>query len=262
MSITIERVSDIAGCEACHGVASKVWGEEAACSIPQMLVHATYGGVVLLARDNGVPVGFVFSFPAIYHDTLVLWSHETAVLPEYLHQGLGTKLKMEQWLIAKEMPYTAVAWTFDPLISRNAHFNLNKLGACISEYKVNAYGIMDDFINGKLETDRFIAVWPIDNKKVFHGEPLNRKVLLKLDSRTSEQNPLPDIDRLCDLGERNTVVETRIPLEMERVFRESPSASKKWRSTFREAALLLYAEGYNVVQFERNETYGVYVWQS
>jgi predicted GNAT superfamily acetyltransferase len=172
MSIVIEQISEISGCKACHEVASRVWGEDAVCSIPQMLVHALYGGVVLLARDDardnnrdgGLPIGFVFSFPALYQGNWVLWSHETAVLPEYLHLGIGTRLKLEQWRIGAQMPFQAVAWTFDPLISRNAHFNLNKLHAQISEYKVNAYGVMEDLINKSLETDRFIAVWPFQRQ--------------------------------------------------------------------------------------------------
>jgi predicted GNAT superfamily acetyltransferase len=308
MSITIEQITEIVGCEACHEVAGKVWGEDSACPIPQMLVHAMYGGVVLLARDNGVPIGFVFSFPALYKGKWVLWSHETAVLPAYLHKGIGTQLKMEQWRIGAQMPFHAIAWTFDPLISRNAHFNLNKLQAQISEYKVDAYGIMDDLINGSLETDRFIAIWPFQSEdKPQNAEQVNlaTDVLLDLEypeyleypkhlgapnhlqalnhieasdhldashrqfggskdlSENSMESGFP-MPRLCSAGEwrANQIVETRIPLDMELVFRESPSVASAWRSAFREAAVVLFEKGYRVGRFERHEKYGVYVWES
>ncbi|WP_051344264.1 hypothetical protein [Alicyclobacillus herbarius] len=162
MDVTIERVFDLAGCEACQRIASSVWGAHVACSTPQMLVHAKYGGVVLLAKVHQDPVGFLFSFPTVYRERLVLWSHETAVLSEWRHAGIGAHLKRTQYQLARELGYPAIAWTYDPLVARNAHFNLNKLGARIEEYLVNAYGVdPSDRINQGLETDRFIAVWEI-----------------------------------------------------------------------------------------------------
>ncbi|GMA61342.1 enolase C-terminal domain-like protein [Alicyclobacillus fastidiosus] len=127
-----------------------------------MFVHATYGGVLLLAHAGRQPVGSLFSFPSLYRGEWVLWSHETAVLPEFLHQGIGYQLKLMQRQIAAEMGYQSIAWTFDPLVSRNAHFNMNKLGASIAEYKVNVYGTMEnDLVEQGLPSDRWIAVWPV-----------------------------------------------------------------------------------------------------
>jgi predicted GNAT superfamily acetyltransferase len=54
-----------------------------------------------------------------------------------------------------------VAWTYDPLIRRNAYFNLVKLGARPVEYLRNFYGVMTDAINNGTETDRMLAHWDL-----------------------------------------------------------------------------------------------------
>ena len=54
-----------------------------------------------------------------------------------------------------------IAWTYDPLIRRNAYFNLAKLGARPVEYLPNFYGAMDDAINGGTETDRMLVRWEL-----------------------------------------------------------------------------------------------------
>ena len=52
-----------------------------------------------------------------------------------------------------------IAWTFDPLVSRNAYFNLIKLGADAVEYLPNFYGPMLDTINGDDDSDRLLIKW-------------------------------------------------------------------------------------------------------
>ncbi|MFH4385458.1 hypothetical protein WAJ74_22060, partial [Acinetobacter baumannii] len=65
---------------------------------------------------------------------------------------------------------------FEPWKARNAFFNLEKLGAIVSEYEVNFYGIDYGYSkNAKigLASDRLFAEWHLDSKRVislFHGE--------------------------------------------------------------------------------------------
>ncbi len=265
MSITIERVIELEQCSECHHIAAQVWGEESACSIPQMMVHASYGGVLLLARRDGEPVGFVFSFPALYRGDWVLWSHETAIVPAYLHEGIGTRLKSEQRSVASSIGYKEIVWTFDPLISRNAHFNLNKLNAQITEYKVNAYGVMEDFINRSLETDRFIAVWSLSQSSVIYAKQCvnvsdGNFVLLDLDSRHEGLPPNPIVFEMRHPIDY-LLIETRIPLDSQTIFRTHQKIGVQWRLAFRKAALQLIHEGYSVVSFQRRRSYGNYLWK-
>ena len=63
-----------------------------------------------------------------------------AVLDEYRHLDLGAKLKHAQRERALAMGVHEMTWTFDPLQSRNAHFNFAKLGVVSETYKVDFYG--------------------------------------------------------------------------------------------------------------------------
>ncbi|WP_054967177.1 GNAT family N-acetyltransferase [Alicyclobacillus ferrooxydans] len=296
MTVDIRRVTSLADCDTARAIAATVWGSDAACSTPQMSVHANYGGVVLLAYAGSEPVGFLFSFPALYRGEWVLWSHETAVLPEYLHQGIGSALKLYQRTAATELGYRSIAWTFDPLVSRNAHFNLNKLGANVVEYKVNAYGADEkDLVNQGIETDRFIALWDVNVGQTIQGIKSDQEGIMEhrgfaeqyglsdqqdlLETRQhtilavgSDDEPLVHIHqtpaRVAGTGHMllghkwdpgacgDEVFHTRIPLELP-ARRETRGL---WREVFRDAALSLFKSGYTPVQFRRTKGYGEYIW--
>ena len=88
-------------------------------------------------------------------------SHITGVLPGLQSHGLGRVLKQHQreWAFARDVGH--ITWTFDPLVARNAHFNLRVLGARVTEYLVNHYGPMDDGVNRGDETDRVMVSWAL-----------------------------------------------------------------------------------------------------
>ena len=88
-------------------------------------------------------------------------SHITGVLPGLQSQGLGRLLKQHQreWAFARDVGH--ITWTFDPLVARNAHFNLRVLGTRVTEYLVDHYGPMDDGVNRGDETDRVMVSWAL-----------------------------------------------------------------------------------------------------
>ncbi len=88
-------------------------------------------------------------------------SHITGVLPGLQSRGLGRVLKQHQreWAFARDVGH--ITWTFDPLVARNAHFNLRVLGARVTEYLVDHYGPMDDGVNRGDETDRLMVSWAL-----------------------------------------------------------------------------------------------------
>lgn len=265
MTARIEKVTSLTECDTARAIAAAVWGADSACSTPQMSVHAKYGGVVLLAYVGEQPVGFLFSFPALYRGEWVLWSHETAVLPDYLHQGIGTQLKLAQREAAKELGYKTIAWTYDPLVSRNAHFNLNKLGARIAEYKVNAYGADEgDLVNRGIETDRFIAVWDVQGQSdwgasIRAANGSHHEVVLAVlkDGQPALHRFGHEDSKPSHFGSRGIELITEIPLA-------SPNTHDlrvSWREAFRWAALGLVEQGYVPVAFRRSN-HGEYVWHS
>src|SRR5581483_10885895 len=86
------------------------------------------------------------------------------------HQGahLGYELKQHQRTWALDRGLTAIEWTFDPLVRRNAYFNLVKLGAEIIRYEPDFYGPMRDATNAGDESDRVVTRWKlIDDRRAW-----------------------------------------------------------------------------------------------
>jgi predicted GNAT superfamily acetyltransferase len=122
------------------------------------------------AGDPAHLVGVSIAFVGVSGSTPHLHSHATGVDPRRQLRGVGFALKLAQrdWALAHGI--TEVRWTFDPLIARNAHFNLTKLGARGIAYHPNCYGAMRDGMNVGDETDRVEARWDLC-KPVGRAEP-------------------------------------------------------------------------------------------
>ena len=77
----------------------KVWGLEARDAVPSNLLHAmaNNGSLVLGAyTPNQCLIGLSLAFPVPRVKQNILWSHMTAVHPEYQGKGLGFELKQYQ----------------------------------------------------------------------------------------------------------------------------------------------------------------------
>ncbi len=90
-----------------------------------------------------------------------LHSHIAGVLPGALRRAVGFALKLHQRAWCLHHGVRMMHWTFDPLIRRNAYFNMVKLGARPAEYLPNFYGAMNDSINASAETDRMLVHWDL-----------------------------------------------------------------------------------------------------
>jgi predicted GNAT superfamily acetyltransferase len=124
---------------------------------------------VVGAFADGSLVGFVLSVPAFLRGEKAFYSHMTAVRAGYQGSGVGAKLKWAQRDRALAAGVKIIKWTFEPVKARNAYFNLEKLGAIVTEYEVNFYGIdystsTDEKIG--LASDRLFAEWHLDSEKV------------------------------------------------------------------------------------------------
>lgn len=147
----------MAGLERACAVFSRVWGpspEVVPVDLAAAVVHV--GGYCAVAVQSGVDVGASFGFRG-WHDGPVLHSHVTAVVGP--GAGVGYALKQHQRRWAAERGIDTITWTFDPLVRRNAYFNLVKLSCQVSEYLPDFYGDMTDAINAGDKSDRLMAVW-------------------------------------------------------------------------------------------------------
>lgn len=123
------------------------------------------GSYVCGAFDGGEMVGACIGFfaePA----RRALHSHIAGVATSMQGRSVGFALKLHQRSWAMLRGVREIAWTFDPLIRRNAYFNIVKLAADPTEYLPNLYGRLADELNGEDDTDRAVAVWRLTAPEV------------------------------------------------------------------------------------------------
>jgi predicted GNAT superfamily acetyltransferase len=157
---TLEAPDDMASVIA---VLQQVWGPQTQIANVELLrAMAHSGGYVAGAYDQDRLVGASFGFLARHLGQPALHSHVTGIVPGLQHSGLGRSIKFHQrdWAAARDLAW--ITWTFDPLVRRNAWFNIEVLGAHVSEYLVDFYGPMTDSINAHDESDRLVLAWPTD----------------------------------------------------------------------------------------------------
>ena len=146
--------------------------------------------------SSGRLVGFVHTSIALLDKRAVYHSHMAAVVEELRHKDIGYRLKLAQRDHAIEAGVPLVIWTFDPLQSRNAHFNINKLGAIIRSYKINYYGEgISSVFDAHVPSDRVIAEWWVRSPHVESVLAGNRPGVNKSEGRVE----IPDhIDSVKD----------------------------------------------------------------
>jgi predicted GNAT superfamily acetyltransferase len=141
-----------------EGQPSPVTGE-----LLRALAHAGcyVAGAYAGSRMVGASAGFFTAPP-----DPALHSHITGVAPQGQGRGIGFALKVHQraWALARGVP--VIVWTFDPLVARNAWFNLARLGALATAYLEDFYGPMTDAINAGMASDRLLLTWKLDDPVV------------------------------------------------------------------------------------------------
>ncbi len=218
------------------------------------------GGVVLGAfeEETGHAIGLVYSVPGYSEGTIYLYSHLTGVIPGYRYRGIGYLLKLWQRRIALEKGYYLIKWTFDPMQSSNAFFNIIKLGVIVHRFYPNYYGELMDEINRGMPSDRFIAEWWIRSPRVknivekkYRQPDLDEILSLKplIANEVSIEDGIPVIVNYRLDSSRDLVL-IEIPGELNRLRRFSMDLVLKWRSILKEIfTYYLNRMGYTVIGF-------------
>ncbi|GAA3757018.1 hypothetical protein GCM10022240_07320 [Microbacterium kribbense] len=206
-------------------VLAEVWGGDHAGMPPNLLRALAHSGNYAVGihdddRMIGASVAF-FAAPA----TRSMHSHITGLLPEYRGRGLGRALKQHQreWALRRDVGQ--ITWTFDPLVARNAHFNLRILGARITDYLVDHYGPMDDRVNRGDATDRLMVSWAL----------------------AAPAAAAPEDARV--------VASVHIPRDIQTLRRETPVDARTWRMTVRDGFAQHLAAGLVVGGFDDERGY-------
>jgi len=187
--VNIRECTTIAELEECVRVQREVFAlpEQELSPVRHLVVTRNAGGHALGAWDGDRLIGFTLSVPAYINGRRAIYSHMTAIQKEYQSFGLGARLKWAQRERALADGIDYIRWTFEPLKAKNAHFNLEKLGASVSEYRVNFYGTdygtTPEFADKPLglDSDRLMADWELRDPGVealaLGDEPLKSAIV-------------------------------------------------------------------------------------
>jgi predicted GNAT superfamily acetyltransferase len=189
-----------------------------------------------------------------------LHSHIAGVATEMRGRNVGFAIKLHQRAWALRQGITDVAWTFDPLVRRNAWFNLGKLGALPTAYLQSFYGTMSDSVNAGTDSDRILVDWPLDADRVARacaGHPPEIDLAALLADGASVGLDADHAGRPVPSRAEGGVVLVAVPPDVERLRLEDPGAARAWRFALREVLGGLLADGAAVSGFAREGWYVV-----
>ena len=241
----VDDPSEIARAAVLFG---EIWPDEQparyAVDLLRAIVYAGgyLAGTYAIDGDDDVLIGASLGFLGRHDGELVLHSHATGVRPGTEHHGLGFALKQHQRSWARAHGLTAITWTFDPLVRRNAWFNLGKLGARVVGYVDDFYGPQTDAINRGDETDRAVVRWSTDPDEV-PGTPRNGSVILAADGVVHEPPASAD------------VLVAHTPPDVIALRATDPAAARRWRHAMRESFGTAIRAGWTATAFTRDGRY-------
>ena len=205
-----------------QGVLDAIRGPERVVDAGTLRALQQSGNYAVGFFDEGRMVGASVAFFG-EPSTRSMHSHITALLPEFRGRGWGRELKEHQRQWALTHGVGNVTWTFDPLVARNAHFFLTVLGARVTGYAVNQYGIFGGGDAGD-ESDRLDVKWA-----------------------------LADIARAPADDEVRETLE--IPHDVEQLRGEDPRDAHEWRMNLRREMAVLTNRGLRIGGFDSERGY-------
>jgi predicted GNAT superfamily acetyltransferase len=253
--LTVAELATMAMHEAAAALFDRVWYPDRSISPATLRALEHTGnyvaGAFLQERLIGASVGF-FAVDRSLH------SHITAIAAEHQDLGIGYAIKQHQRAWALDRGIGTITWTFDPLVRRNAYFNLHKLGACLTEYLPDFYGAMTDDINAGDLSDRLSVRWLLTSPRAVAaaGGRAERVDLSQLHAAGRHVR----LDRLD--GERPEPRQpaeppwlVAVPEDIERLRRTEASLARAWRLGVREALLEGLAQGLHITAMSRDGWY-------
>ena len=258
--IVIRDLNTIEDLSQLKAVEREVWGMGDDDTMPLTLAVAlrAAGNIFVGAFDRAKMAGFAFGFVGREQGQTIVHSHMLAVLEAYRHLDLGARLKQAQRERALAMGIQEMTWTFDPLQSRNAHFNMAKLGVVSETYKVNFYGPQTSSMLHRNGTDRLWVRWMLNSRRVrdrlagksTRSETLDALRLLAPLVRFNGNGSPMRADLAESLGRERVSIE--IPGEILDVEHADMELAREWREATRWAFCEAIKAGFFVAEFCRS----------
>lgn len=264
--VEIRLVDDLPELDAVRALFDRIWRPDAANPVlttEQLRALSYSGNYVAAAYDGGSLVGAAagfFSTPL----GVSLHSHVAGVADIAAGRDIGWALKLHQRAWALGLGLTEITWTFDPLVCRNAYFNLVKLAARPRRYLSDFYGDIADAVNAGQGSDRVLLAWDLPSPEVaaacagrpteWRADPVDTGAICRAVSESAAGPPqvVPEptwhaADLVC----------VQVPADIVDLRRRNAAAAVQWRSAVRTILGSLLADGAKVIGFSRSDGYVV-----
>jgi predicted GNAT superfamily acetyltransferase len=236
-AIELRALKTHADYAACVQLQRETWGMDYADCVPASVLKVSQlvGGVSGGAFSaDGRLVGFVYGLTGVREGRMIHWSHMLAVAADYRNHGVGRRLKEYQREVLRGHGVEMMYWTFDPLVARNAHLNINRLGTRVQEYVPDMYGATGSDLHA-FGTDRFVVSWPVS------GEAHEASAGGRVPAGGTVEGGLVGAE-----AADTDVLRIEIPADVETM---AVTEAQGWREATRPAFVRLLGEGYRVTGF-------------
>ena len=247
--VTLRALTSLEDADGIIHVMGATWGDHELMPREMLRALAESGNIPWGAFEGEVMVGYVLGWAGVdADDGIHVHSHMLAALPERRHSGVGFALKLAQRAMALDQGMSLVRWTFDPLIARNAHFNITKLGAQCDRFNRNFYGDMGDVLNAGDRSDRLVVRWELERDPGPWPFPDDRdQVLLRAAGPADLPRPEPSgqTEPTTD-----SVVRVGVPRDYPALRRVDEGLARAWRDATGEVLAQCFVHGLHVVAFD------------
>jgi predicted GNAT superfamily acetyltransferase len=226
--VELRPLTSLQDCDEIIRVMVSTWGDYQVVPREMIRALAHSGNVPWGAVAGGELVGYVLGWAAVDADEgLHVHSHMLATTPDRRQRGVGYALKLAQRAQALEQGITFARWTFDPLIARNAYFNLHKLGAVADGFERGFYGEMTDDQNRGDRSDRFVVRWDLERGPTPRAPVGDGRELIAMtdDEPRLEVRPTESNGRWF----------LRIPEQYQELRARRPDLAQRWRDVVADA---------------------------
>jgi chorismate synthase len=274
VNIVIRELAGLQEMKQAEALQRLVWNDPTTVIYSHMLISFSHSGAsVLGAFDGDELVGFLLAYlglespdadrPAMANLKLV--SQRMAVLPSYRDSGIGYELKLAQRRYALRRGIRLVTWTFDPLISRNAHLNIRKLGAIVREYTRDFYGTEPGPLTTFGSSDRAVVEWWVTNNRVEERIHRRRAALTLpqyLESDVLIINPTAPAARgYLQPGPhihtpQSMLAMIELPDNINDIRDDDPELAKAWQLHLRQVLEGVFAAGFLITDLVRGDQAG------
>lgn len=259
--VEVRSVAELSELAAIEDLYNGIWRADTTPPVTTGLLRAlskagNYVAGAFAGRDLvGACVGF-FATPS----EAALHSHIAGVLAGRRLRNVGLALKLHQRAWALEHGLSMIEWTFDPLVARNAHFNIVKLAADPAEYLPNFYGDMSDAINGNDDSDRMLVHWRLDARATADacaGRPRIWDTVADPAGGVGVALGVSGDERPVAGRPSDEISLVAVPVDIEAMRSSVPSLAREWRIAVRETLVELLGEGGQIIGFDRSRGYVV-----